>query len=85
MILLIPFYFFAYLFAEATQMGTAKEAKTILDMLTYRSAKSLGIPNYGIKKGGTADIAVFNTNKLRNVLFERPQVITLYKAGKQIY
>ncbi|AMV63863.1 Hypothetical protein ADU72_2384 (plasmid) [Pediococcus damnosus] len=66
-------------------MGTAKEAKTILDMLTYRLAKSLGIPNYGIKKGGTADIAVFNTNKLRNVLLERPQVITLYKAGKQIY
>lgn len=66
-------------------MGTAKEAKTILDMLTYRSAKSLGIPNYGIKKGCTADIAVFNTNKLRNVLLERPQVITLYKAGKQIY
>ena len=31
-------------------MGTAKEAKTILDMLTYRSAKSLGIPNYGIKR-----------------------------------
>lgn len=54
-------------------------------MLTYRLAKSLGIPNCGIKKGGTADIAVFNTNKLRNVLLERPQVITLYKAGKQIY
>lgn len=74
----------AYLFAEVTQMGTAQDAETILDMLTYRSAKALGLKHYGIKIGGTADLVMFDAKHLRNVLLDQPKVICSYKKGKKV-
>ncbi|WP_010632452.1 amidohydrolase family protein [Sporolactobacillus vineae] len=75
----------AYLFAEVTQMGTAQDAETILDMLTYRSAKALGLNQYGVKEGCHADLILLDTKSLRNALLDQPKVLTLYKKGNKIY
>ncbi|MCO7175816.1 amidohydrolase family protein [Sporolactobacillus kofuensis] len=74
----------AYLFAEVTQMGTSQDAETILDMMTYQSAKALGLEHYGIYEGGLADLVLLDANNLRNVLLDRPRVICSYKNGHKI-
>lgn len=74
----------AYLFAEVTQMGTAEDANTILDMLTYRSAKALGLNAYGINIGAVADLVLFDTKQLRNVLLDQPKIVCSYKKGKKV-
>lgn len=74
----------AYLFAEVTRMGTREDASTIIDMLTYRSAKALNLENYGFKIGGEADIVMFDTKNLRDLLLTKPKVVCSYKKGKKI-
>ncbi|WP_353948952.1 amidohydrolase family protein [Sporolactobacillus sp. Y61] len=74
----------AYLFAEVTRMGTKEDANTIIDMLTYRSAKALNLTSYGFKIGGTADLVMFDAKNLRDVLLTQPHVVCSYKNGRKV-
>lgn len=74
----------AYLFAEVTRMGSKADAKTIVDMLTYRSAKALNLGNYGFQEGNDADLVLFDASSLRELLLNQSAVICSYKKGKPV-
>lgn len=71
----------ALLLAHAAQMGTLKDAETLVDMTTVHAAKALGIPAHGIKLGSQADLVLFETKTIRNVLLERPRRLGVWKQG----
>ncbi|MFT8363927.1 MAG: amidohydrolase family protein [Sporolactobacillus sp.] len=74
----------AYLFAEVTRMGSKQDAETIIDMLTYRSAKALNLGDYGFKEGSNADIVMFDARSLRELLLNQAPVICSYKKGRPV-
>lgn len=66
-------------------MGSAEQQRTVLDMITYNAAKCLGIEGtYGIAEGKKADLAVFDTKKLSDVIQDQPVANFVIKAGSVI-
>ncbi|WP_026560433.1 amidohydrolase family protein [Bacillus sp. J37] len=74
----------ALLLAQVAQMGTLKETEKLIDMATIHAARALGIQSYGIAIDNQADVVLFNTNSIRNVLLERPERLGVWKKGKKI-
>jgi cytosine deaminase len=75
----------ALLLAQVTQMGTLKDSETLLDMTTIHAARALGISSHGIKLNNLADLVLFDTRNIRNVLLERPQRLGVWKNGQQVH
>lgn len=74
-----------YLLAETQFMGSAEQQRTVLDMITYNAAKCLGIEGtYGIAEGKKADLVVFDTKKLSDVIQDQPVANFVIKAGAVI-
>ncbi|MGM0875404.1 MAG: amidohydrolase family protein [Bacillota bacterium] len=74
----------ALLLAHVAQMGTLKDAKTLLDMTTTHAARALGIRSHGIALNNPADLVLFDTKNIRNVLLERPKRLGVWKKGVQV-
>ncbi|MDW0110611.1 amidohydrolase family protein [Sporosarcina aquimarina] len=71
-----------YLLAETQFMGSADQQRSVLDMITYNAAKCLGIEEtYGIAEGKKADLVVFDTKKLSDVIQDQPIANFVIKAG----
>jgi cytosine deaminase len=73
----------ALLLAQVAQMGTLKDSETLLDMTTVHAARALGISSYGIILNQPADLVLFDTKNIRNVLLERPKRLGVWKRGRQ--
>ncbi|WOV83781.1 amidohydrolase family protein [Sporosarcina jeotgali] len=74
-----------YLLAETQFMGSADQQRTVLDMITYNAAKCLGIEKtYGIAEGKNADLVVFDSKKLSDVIQDQPIANFVIKAGRVI-
>ena len=74
-----------YLLAETQFMGSAEQQRTVLDMITYNAAKSLGIDaTYGIAIGKKADVVVFDSYKLSDVIQDQPIANFVVKHGRVI-
>lgn len=74
----------ALLLAHVAQMGTLKDSETLLDMTTVHAARALGISSHGIKLYHPADLVLFDTKNIRNVLLERPKRLGVWKKGRQV-
>lgn len=55
-----------------------------LDMTTIHAARALGISSHGIVLNNQADLVLFDTKNIRNVLLERPERIGVWKNGIQV-
>ncbi|WP_025784043.1 amidohydrolase family protein [Sporosarcina sp. D27] len=74
-----------YLLAETQFMGSAEQQRTVLDMITYNAAKCLGIEGeYGIAEGKKADLVMFESQRLSDVIQDQPIANFVIKAGKVI-
>lgn len=74
-----------YLLAETQFMGSATQQRAVLDMITYNAAKSLGIDStYGIAEQKKADLVVFDSYKLSDVIQDQPIANYVVKAGRVI-
>ncbi|MBD7908109.1 amidohydrolase family protein [Sporosarcina gallistercoris] len=74
-----------YLLAETQFMGSAEQQRAVLDMITYNAAKCLGIEEtYGIAEGKKADLVVFDSLKLSDVIQDQPIANYVIKAGRVI-
>jgi len=73
----------ALLLAHAAQMGTEKDAEKLLDMGTIHAARALGQKSYGIELNHQADLVLFDTQRKRNVLVERPRRLGIWRNGKR--
>ncbi|WP_141604342.1 amidohydrolase family protein [Terrilactibacillus laevilacticus] len=74
----------ALLLAHSAQMGTSEDAKKLLEMTTYGAARALGLTSYGIEVGKDADLVLFDSKDIRNVLLDRPKRLCVWKKGKEI-
>jgi cytosine deaminase len=74
---------YGLLLAYMAQYGTREGADTILDMITYNSAKALRLDKYGIKVGYPADLNIIDAPCASEVLRLRPSRCVI-KSGKVI-
>ncbi len=50
----------AFVLAHLGHMSGAAELRRLLDMVTVNPAHALGVPDYGLHEGGSADLVVFD-------------------------
>jgi cytosine deaminase len=74
----------ALLLAQTVQMGTEEEARVLCEMATYRAARALQIPDYGIYEGANADLMLVQAHTARDLLLDRPVRIGVWKKGMKI-
>ncbi len=74
-----------YLLAVSQQLGSPDLRREVLNMVTYNAAKGLGIGDtYGLEKGRKADLVIFNSTQLSDVINDQPAVLYVVKSGKVI-
>lgn len=74
-----------YLLQVSQQMGSAKQRKAVVDMITYNAARGLGIADtYGLQKGKNADIVIYDSYDISNLFNDHPTVTHVIKSGKVI-
>jgi len=50
----------AFVLVHLGQMSGDQELRTLIDMITVNPARALGVPDYGLRVGGPADLVVFD-------------------------
>ena len=71
----------AFVLAHLGQMSGDRELKTLLDMITVAPAAALGVADYGLNIGGSADLVVFDARSEAEALrLQRPRHLVL-RAG----
>jgi cytosine deaminase len=70
------------LLAHAGQLGSPTDRQLVLDMCTYRAARAMGIAGYGVGVGNAADLIVFDTRRVADVLLDIPPRLTVVKHGR---
>lgn len=63
---------------------TQEETEQIWTMLTAGGAKVLGVEDYGIQEGGRADITLFATQDVREILANQLQPAYVIRAGARL-
>jgi len=70
------------LLAHAGQLGSPADQQLVIDMCTYRAARAMGIADYGIGAGNAADLVVFDTHRVADVLLDIPPRLFVVKRGR---
>jgi len=73
----------ANLHANILQVGQPERIAECFEMLTSRSAKLMNLPDYGIKVGNPADVAVLDATSPRQAVAELREPIAVFKRGKR--
>jgi cytosine/creatinine deaminase len=72
----------AALALPACHLGGADDQLTVLPMLTTNPAKALGLKNYGLAIGKDADLVLFNTQRVADVILDIPDRSVVVKRGR---
>lgn len=75
----------ANLYANIAQIGSREEMAGCLDMVSSRSAKLLNLKDYGVKKGGPADLVVINATEPTLAVAELAQPMYGFKRGRPVF
>ncbi|MEU4236121.1 cytosine deaminase [Actinoplanes sp. NPDC026619] len=74
----------AFVLAHLGHMSGADELRTLIDMITIAPATALGVPNYGLDLGKSADLVVFDaTSEAEALRLQRPRHLVL-RAGRVV-
>jgi cytosine/creatinine deaminase len=74
----------AFVLAHLGHMSGDAELRTLLDMITVAPAAALGVADYGIRAGGSADLVVFDARSEAEALrLQRPRYLVL-RAGRTV-
>lgn len=73
-----------YLLQVSQQMGTEEQRRSVLDMCTYNAAKANNIEDYGIKVGANADLVVYESKDISNLINDQPYLRYVMKRGNII-
>ncbi|MCA0756230.1 amidohydrolase family protein [Paenibacillus sp. N4] len=71
----------AWLLAVTAYMGSAADSGKVIRMLTHGAAQALGIGDYGLKLGASADMVLFPASSERAILLGKPEQRTVWKRG----
>jgi cytosine deaminase len=72
----------AFVTALATHMTGRDEIQTVFDMPRRRAAAVLGLPDYGLRPGGPADIVLLPVASAAEALAERPPRPAVLRGGR---
>ena len=75
----------ANLYANICQVGARAEIRDCFDMITSRSAGILGLAEYGIKIGASADLVVIDTDAPETAVAELALPLYGFKRGRMTF
>jgi cytosine deaminase len=73
----------ANLYANLLQLDRPQELSDCFDMLTTRSAKLLGMSDYGLAIGNPADVVIIDAQSPKQAIAEISQPVAAFKRGRQ--
>ncbi len=71
----------AWLLAIAARMGSARNACSLLDMVTDNAANAIGLTNYGLRADADADFVLLPSATEREALLDKPANRLVWKRG----
>ncbi|WP_337100858.1 amidohydrolase family protein [Paenibacillus sp. YIM B09110] len=74
----------AWLLAVTAYMGGDSDAKQVIRMLTDGAAVALGLTDYGLRIGKSADMVLFGERSERDILLNKPESRTVWKRGVKV-
>ncbi|WP_217588107.1 amidohydrolase family protein [Lentibacillus saliphilus] len=72
----------AMLAIPTAHLGGADDLPTVLPMITSNPARALGISDYGIEVGKTANVVLLDTESVTNAIIDLPTRLFVIKNGK---
>jgi cytosine/creatinine deaminase len=72
----------AFVLAHLGQMSGDAELRRLLDMVTVNPAAALGVPDYGLREGGPADLVVFDAPSAADALRLQSRRLLVLRAGR---
>jgi cytosine deaminase len=74
----------AFVLAHLGQLSGDAELRRLIDMITVNPAAALGVPDYGLREGGPADLVVFDAPSAADALrLVAPRLLVL-RAGRVV-
>jgi cytosine/creatinine deaminase len=70
------------LLAHVARMGTPQRQADVLRMCTYNAARAMGIEDYGLAVGCRADLVIFDTYDVADILLDIPVRSWVIKRGR---
>ncbi|MGY3489590.1 cytosine/adenosine deaminase-related metal-dependent hydrolase [Bradyrhizobium sp. USDA 4011] len=64
--------------------NTDDQLAAAFDMVTTNAARALGLKDYGLTVGGTADFVVLDARHVQEAVVARPKPRDVYKAGRLV-
>jgi cytosine/creatinine deaminase len=67
---------------HTAHLGGADDLPTVLPMITTNAAKALGLTDYGLEVGKTADLVLLDTKRVADAIIDQPARLLVVKSGK---
>lgn len=72
----------AFLAAHLLDMRSAPQLETLVDLVTTSAARVLGLPSYGLREGGPADLLVHDATRTVDLLARHAPPRVVIRAGR---
>lgn len=72
----------AMLGVHTAHLGGADDLPTVLPMVTTNAAKALGLTDYGLDVGCTADLVLLDTRRVIDAVIDQPTRLLVVKSGR---
>ncbi|AQS41732.1 MAG: Putative amidohydrolase [Candidatus Tokpelaia hoelldobleri] len=66
----------------AAHLGGADDQATVMDMLTVNPARAIGLKDYGLAKGNSADMVLLDTKSATSAVIDLPERLFVIKGGR---
>ncbi len=74
----------AFLAAHLTWMTTFQDLEMFYDMITTNAARALGIADFGLAEGNTADLVVLDAESVWEAIWNHDAPLHVIKNGKEV-
>ena len=72
----------AFLAAHLLDMRSAPQLEVLVDLVTTSAARVLGLPSYGLREGGPADLLVHDATRTLDLLARHAPPRVVIRAGQ---
>jgi cytosine/creatinine deaminase len=72
----------AMLGVHTAHLGGADDLPTVLPMVTTNAARGLGLTDYGLEVGKTADMVLLDTARVADAVIDQPARLAVVKSGR---
>jgi cytosine deaminase len=72
----------AFLAAHLLDMRSARQQEVLVDLVTTSAARVLGLPDYGLREGGPADLLVHDATRTVDLLAQHAPPRVVVRQGR---